>query len=673
MPMTSHAPLRIAISTFEFAHLPGARDLLRMIIRGLKLRGGHDLYLLVDADPPAEDETWATSLATATRKLLPVSERTRQTLGHAERAVRGRLRMLTRSGLRRTMIALLGADILDGLRVLPYRGGVAGIESACRSAGIDVVLPTTYSLKIPFVSYLYDCQHKHLPQNFSTNDIKLRDRFFARLIGESQVMLVNSQHAKQDLQNFFDARDSQVIALPFTPQLDPGSLSSKPELKGKYDLPGRFFLISNQFWIHKSHETALQALRLLVDEGLDDCHIVFTGEMNDTRFPDYVPRFMSQVDEMGLRRHTTFLGYIPKRDQLEIMRSAVAVLQTTLFEGGPGGGAIYDAVAMGVRAIVSGIPINHELPTGPTLELFEPANARDLADRMRNFWRDAYRRPEDAELVARAEDALKIYSDRLYEAVERAQTCPHTQSAPARGVRISVITVVKNAAHELPETLQSVFGQGYQNFEYIVVDGGSDDGTIDIVKSYGDAIKYVCEPDEGIYDAMNKGIAIASGDVLYFLNAGDTLYDPHVFTDVVSVIGDPAYREYGLFYGNVQFIRPDGTLGRHLEYNPFPFYYYADNCQCHQVCFYRREMFERYGSYDKSFRVYGDQEFNARLVVGHDVPSFYMGRLIVRYKEGGFSEEMLISGASACEKKRIQRRYFGDTPDWFFERLKQGH
>ena len=142
--------------------------------------------------------------------------------------------------------------------------------------------------------------------------------------------------------------------------------------------------------------------------------------------------------------------------------------------------------------------------------------------------------------------------------------------------------------------------------------------------------------------------------MLYFLNAGDTLHGSDVFATVIRAFANPSI---GFVYGNVQFVNPEGQPGRYLRYENFLPEYYRDNCQCHQVCFYRRQMFERFGNYDTGFRVYGDQEFNARLVVKHRVATCWLDHPVVYYREGGFSEQSMASGLNAAEKRRIEAMY----------------
>lgn len=118
---------------------------------------------------------------------------------------------------------------------------------------------------------------------------------------------------------------------------------------------------------------------------------------------------------------------------------------------------------------------------------------------------------------------------------------------------ISVVTVCYNAVNELEETMLSVLNQTYDNIEYIVIDGGSKDGTVDVIKKYADKIAYwVSEPDKGIYDAMNKGIRAAKGEWINFMNAGDRFYDEEVIRKVFSRVD---LCQYSLIYGDTVYLR----------------------------------------------------------------------------------------------------------------------
>ena len=180
-------------------------------------------------------------------------------------------------------------------------------------------------------------------------------------------------------------------------------------------------------------------------------------------------------------------------------------------------------------------------------------------------------------------------------------------------MRISVITVCFNAAETIDKTMRSVATQSYPNLEHIVIDGASTDHTLEIVNRYADRIaRLVSEKDGGIFDAMNKGIDCASGDVVYFLNADDSLVDDKVLQDVARAFEEDGSRM--LVYGNV--ILKGGPSGvRNFPARAFrrrSISEFLHNSFCHQAVFVRRSLFTRLGKFDGQYRYSADYEWIIR-------------------------------------------------------------
>lgn len=180
-------------------------------------------------------------------------------------------------------------------------------------------------------------------------------------------------------------------------------------------------------------------------------------------------------------------------------------------------------------------------------------------------------------------------------------------------IKISVITVCFNAGNVIEETIRSVLKQTYHNLEYVIVDGGSGDETIDIIRRYGaeDAIRFISEPDDGIYDAMNKGSMLARGEYIQFLNAGDVLADETVIEKVAEQI-----EELGvdIVYGNIIYRYPDKSTNIRVygQFCSSLFYYLLGDCINHQAVFARRTCFLKY-KFDLSYQICADREWMIRL------------------------------------------------------------
>jgi glycosyltransferase involved in cell wall biosynthesis len=320
---------------------------------------------------------------------------------------------------------------LDGIVQPVEYNEQAGPIPALRRIEADVVMPAAASLgpsfPFPWVGYIYDLQHKYFPDYFSARECLDRDIHFATMLRDAKAVIVTSKSVKDDIDKFFPKRECEVFNLPFSAApvstwLEDGNA----DLLARYKLPSRYFLSSNQFWIHKSHITAFRALAMLMnDHGCADLHLVCTGKMEDYRFPDYIEGLRQQVRDLGIEGNVHFLGHIPKIDQIGIMKGCLAVLQPTLFEGNPGGLSVYDAVSLGIPVILSDIPVNREIEEEGNLFYFEAGSVTDLAGKITGFLKKSASRPSKQELVSRGERRKELMGERIMEVVYYAMGKSH--------------------------------------------------------------------------------------------------------------------------------------------------------------------------------------------------------------------------------------------------------
>ena len=208
-------------------------------------------------------------------------------------------------------------------------------------------------------------------------------------------------------------------------------------------------------------------------------------------------------------------------------------------------------------------------------------------------------------------------------------------------VTISVITVCYNAAATLERTIQSVAEQTHPHVEYIVVDGASTDGSLAIVDRYAGRIaRFVTERDRGIFDAMNKGIALATGDVVYFLNADDYFVDARVLADVAAAFGEDASRSF--VYGDVLLNdEPKGRLSFPARaFTTRSISEFLHNSFCHQAVFAKRTLFAQLGSFDERYRYSADYEWIIRAFKqNHGGDFHFLDRRIAYYSCLGRSNQ----------------------------------
>jgi glycosyltransferase involved in cell wall biosynthesis len=221
---------------------------------------------------------------------------------------------------------------------------------------------------------------------------------------------------------------------------------------------------------------------------------------------------------------------------------------------------------------------------------------------------------------------------------------------------LSVITVVYNNVSDIERTLLSVLGQTYPNIEYIVIDGQSTDGTLPIIEKYGNRIaKILSEPDEDIYDAMNKGLAIATGDYVLFMNSGDGFYSTETVANVFAT-DDNA----DIYYGETEMIDASGkSLGRRRHAAPADFtwksFKYGMNVS-HQAIYIKRALTERY---DRQYQLSADIDWILR-AVKKAKKIVNVNQYVAKYKVGGMSKHK--HRQSLTERFDIMRRYYGLLP-----------
>ena len=214
-------------------------------------------------------------------------------------------------------------------------------------------------------------------------------------------------------------------------------------------------------------------------------------------------------------------------------------------------------------------------------------------------------------------------------------------------IMISIITATYNSAETINDTIKSVLCQTNKDFEYIIVDGGSTDETIDIVKSceseFSGRLKWVSEKDKGIYDAMNKGIKMASGDIIGILNSDDY----YTSDDILQTIADAfKCQNVDAIYGDIHFIK-DGVPDKCVRYYSSrlfsPFWLRFGFMPAHPSFYCKREVFDKSGLYRLDYKIGSDYEMMVRLFRKHKISSRYVPKDFVTMRTGGASNSNLQS------------------------------
>lgn len=402
--------MRIVVSSEGFSSWGGGADFLALLVRALaRVRDEADqIHLLVPENGPRR---MAIALRSQLKSLVL-------------QALNGRLsnKNARTLGLQRASFddSFAELDLLITTHAVDY--GVNALRKELRRINPDIVFPY---MSIPgdafpysWIGYIPDFQHRRLPQYFSDKERSSRDYHFEQMLMSAKAIIVNSMDAKNDIRCFHPKHTAHVFALPFAPPDRSKMLAEASDGVLKlYGISQRYFLICNQFWIHKDHPTAFRAFhRLTASPGLDDVQLICTGAASDHRFPKYFGELQSLMNTLNLDGRIRFLGHIPKAHQLHLVKNCIAIVQPTRFEGGPGGGAAYDAASLGVPGILSDIAVNKEAHF-PHLQFFKAGDDEDLALRMAELTREGeHRRISVAELHQRSDERLVTLGRALMEA-----------------------------------------------------------------------------------------------------------------------------------------------------------------------------------------------------------------------------------------------------------------
>lgn len=221
---------------------------------------------------------------------------------------------------------------------------------------------------------------------------------------------------------------------------------------------------------------------------------------------------------------------------------------------------------------------------------------------------------------------------------------------------ISIITINYNNASGLKKTIDSVCAQSFQDFEFIVIDGNSNDNSLDIIKQNNKINYWVSETDKGIYDAHNKGIIKATGDYLLFLNSGDILADNLVLKNVLSHFSN----NKSFYYGNL-ILEKNKVLQKHIAPSSIDLDFMINSTFWHPCVFIKSELFKLYGQYNIEFKIAGDYEFFIRCLLKPNVSTEYINEFITIFDGNGISNDLKNKELQEKERENAWKLNISDN------------
>jgi glycosyltransferase involved in cell wall biosynthesis len=235
---------------------------------------------------------------------------------------------------------------------------------------------------------------------------------------------------------------------------------------------------------------------------------------------------------------------------------------------------------------------------------------------------------------------------------------------------VSIITATYNSSATLDDTLRSVASQDYENIEHLIIDGGSTDSTRSIAGQYPHVGKFISEKDDGIYDAMNKGIGIATGEIIGILNSDDFYNDHQVISRVVREFETAAV---DAVYGNLQYVNAIQTSKITRTWRAGAFkrnHFYYGWMPPHPTFFVRKRIYEEYGLFNTVLRSAADYELMLRFLFRHQVPVSYIPEVLVKMRAGGVSNASIRNRIKANAEDRMAWKLNGLKPYIFTLTLK---
>lgn len=233
-------------------------------------------------------------------------------------------------------------------------------------------------------------------------------------------------------------------------------------------------------------------------------------------------------------------------------------------------------------------------------------------------------------------------------------------------MKISIITVCKNAENAIERTMLSVVTQSCfnENIEYWIIDGASTDKTVEIIKQYSNKypIKWISEPDSGIYNAMNKAVKMASGEIIYFLNAGDKLFDEKVISLVLKKFEES---DCDFLYTDILTCDFNSLSEAKIKkFNHADKYFLFRDCICHQASFFKKSVFERFGGFNENFKLAADYEMLLKIMANKSLKKEYLPITAAYYDITGISSTS--EDVVKEERATIQKHFYSSFETFLY-------
>jgi glycosyltransferase involved in cell wall biosynthesis len=533
------------------------------------------------------------------------------------------------------------------------------VASALRQHDIDVLFCPLIDLEprditIPSFVTIPDLQHEALPGMFDPELLRWRREAYPAAVSAATGVFTLSEYSRQSMIDAYGTTRDHVSVVHLDVDdafRDPAGAPERTEVRRQYDLSGQFILYPAVTWPHKNHTLLLRALASYLSSR-PPITLVLTGSAGDAH-----EKVLREIRRLRLERYVRMLGFVPQRDLACLYAEALALIFPSLYEGF--GLPILEAFHAGCPVICSNRTSCPEIG-GDAAVYVNPEDPEAIAAALGELEQSPRRRDE---LVQRGRARSTLFSweraeQVTYEVMRDASDRYRAPIAVASWPRITVVTPSFNHAPFIRDTIESVLGQGYPHLDYLVIDGGSTDGTVDILKSYGSRFRWVSEPDQGQADAVNKGVAMGNGQVVGWLNSDD-VYTHGALEKIVRPFVTSS--NLHVLYGDADHMLEDGTFFRPYPTASFNYQRLASECFiCQPATFFRRDAFHEVGELDTSLQYCMDYDLWIRLGRRHRFG--YLPAVLARSRLHGSTKTLGRRGQVFNEIIRTVRRHYGFVP-----------